>query len=88
MSTNPSQDPTGWEQAEAVEQEETQNVPLFIVATGQHVGKIGTAEDLAGETVLQEGQAYDPEQYPDLARFLAPFYGQNHVPSLSKPAWL
>lgn len=72
--------------------EAAQGVPMRIVAEGQHVGLIGTAEELAatapGAATLAEGESYDPARYPDLSAKLAPFYGSTRVPSLSRPEWL
>lgn len=67
------------------------STPLFIVASGPGVGSIGTQEGLnatPGRVLLQEGTHYDPTEYPDLARFLAPYQGQHVVPQLSTPEWL
>jgi hypothetical protein len=86
---NPPQDPTDrpLKPGDPIDDQTT----LYIVAAGQGVGSIGTAQALnliSGRTLLAEGTVYDPAVYPDLARFLAPYYGQHQVPALSTPEWL
>lgn len=89
---DPSSFPPPTDPNEQIALEAAQGVPMFIIAKGQNVGQIGSAEDLAskfpGQETLAEGASYDPAVYPDLARFLKPYYGEGRVPALSRPEWL